>query len=197
MQYKKLHNPSDPFFLFQKGKEEGFEHYFRAHYGPLTYFAYRHLQDRENAEDVVEDSFVKLWDRRELMKSGLTIKAYLYSTVRNACIDILRREKRKVIYLEESARASEKEDLPVLHRIIEAETMHQIHLAIEALPAKCGRVFRMFYLEGKSLQEIADELQVSFNTVKSQKQRALEIIRIKLPNILPALVPMILHQAIR
>lgn len=61
--------------------------------------------------------------------------------------------------------------------------MHQVYTALQTLPPKCGQVFRMYYLEEKSLQEIADELDLSLSTVKSQKGRAIELLRKKLPHL--------------
>lgn len=178
---KNDHPVSDPFFLFRQGKEEGFNHFFNSHYLALTYFAQGFLKNREAAEDVAEDSFIKLWERKEVMESASAIRAYLYTTVRNACIDQLRREKRKLVYLSEASHTEEREDPPVMNRIIEAETMNMIYTAMEALPAKCGEVFRLFYLEGKSLNEIAEELGIATTTVISQKKRALQLLRQSLP----------------
>jgi RNA polymerase sigma-70 factor (family 1) len=176
-----VHTLQDPLLLFRQGREEGFEHFFTTHYLPLTYFAQRLLKSREAAEDVVEDSFIKLWERRQLLESTAAIRGYLYATVRNACIDLLRREKRKVVYLHEAALTAEKEEPPLINRVIAAETMHLVYVAVEALPPKCGQVFKLFYLEGKSLNEIAEQLGIATTTVISQKKRALELLRKKLP----------------
>jgi RNA polymerase sigma-70 factor (family 1) len=178
---QKEHSIPDPFLLFRQGKEAGFTHYFKEFYAPLSYFAQGILKSQEAAEDVVADSFIKLWERREVLESSTAIRAYLYTTVRNGCIDLLRREKRKVTYLEVSRETIETEEKPVIHRIIEAESMHRIYTAMEALPSRCGEIFRLFYLEGKSLKEISEELGIATTTVISQKKRAIHLLRKNLP----------------
>ena len=193
MLQKNAHTLQDPLLLFRQGREEGFDHFFTAYYLPLTYFAQGFLKTRDAAEDVVEDSFIKLWERRSLLESTAAIRAYLYTTVRNACIDLLRREKRKVIYLHEAARTADTEEVPVLHRMIAAETMHRLYAAIDTLPPKCRRVFEMFYMEEKSLNEIAEELGIAVTTVISQKKRALELLRKKLPSRSLILLLCLLH----
>jgi len=177
-QKSKIKNPLQSFY---QGNENGFDYIFKEYYPPLTYFAQSLLKNKESAEDVVEDCFIKLWERRDLLKTGIAIKAYLYSTVRNASIDILRREKRKTICLDRAKETIEREEKPIIHHIIEAESMNQIFTAIECLPSKCREVFKLFYLEGKSLKEIAEELSIATTTVISQKKRALQILRNNLP----------------
>jgi RNA polymerase sigma-70 factor (ECF subfamily) len=171
-----------------RGREEGLDYFFRRYHAPLIYFAQGLIHDRETAEDLVEDAFLKLWERREELGMQGSLRAWLYTTVRNACIDLLRRNKLKVVYVKEVQATSDKDDKPVLHRIIEAETIEQVYAALQSLPPKCGQVFRMYYLEEKSLQEIADELDLSLSTVKSQKGRAIELLRKKLPQLYCLLV---------
>ena len=132
---------------------------------------------------ITDDAFLKLWERREMLGQAGSIRAWLYTTVRNGCIDHLRREKRKRAYISEAKSTNDTEDQPTEHRIIEAETLYQVYKALETLPRKCGQVFKMYYLEEKSLQEIADEMKISLSTVKSQKGRALELLRKKLPHL--------------
>jgi RNA polymerase sigma-70 factor (family 1) len=177
----KVHTIPDPFLLFRQGKEAGFTHYFKEFYAPLTYFAQGILKSNHLAEDIVEDSFIKLWERHPQFESASSIRAYLYTTVRNASIDLLRREKRKLAYLETAQETQEREEKPVINRIIEAESMHRIYTAVEALPLRCGTIFRLFYLEGKSLKEISEELGIATTTVISQKKRAIQILQKNLP----------------
>jgi RNA polymerase sigma-70 factor (ECF subfamily) len=165
------------------GREEGLDYFFRRYYAPLTFFAQGLVGNQETAEDLVEDAFLKLWERREELGSQGSLRSWLYTTVKNACIDLIRREKRKLNYIKVAQATSDKEDKPVLHHIIQAETMHQVYNALQSLPPKCGQVFRMYYLEEKSLQEIAVELNLSLSTVKSQKGRAIELLRKKLPHL--------------
>ena len=163
------------------GKQETFEQLFRQYHAPLTYFAQSLVNDWPTAEDLVEETFLKLWERLEILCNPGSIKAWLYTTVRNTAIDHIRKVKRMDAYATEVRNKTVGEEKPIIHRIIEAETMHTIFATVQSLPPKCGQIFKMFYLEGKKLQEIAHELNLSISTVKSQKGRALEIIKRRLP----------------
>lgn len=164
---------------FLQGREEGFDTLYHRYYPPLCYLAQGLLGSCAAAEDIVSDSFAKLWQRRGRLATSGSIRAWLYTTVHNACLDILRRQKLRNIHQAYVKRAGEEEERPVLHRLIQAETLHRLHTALNTLPPRCGRVLRLYYLEEMSLQEIATEMRVSLSTVKTQKGRAVELLRKK------------------
>jgi RNA polymerase sigma-70 factor (family 1) len=180
---KLINSDAEALSSLLQGKEGGLNYLYRAYHRALTHFATQILTDTDTAEDLVEDAFIKLWERRAVLTITGSIRAYLYTTVRNASIDHLRREKLKVGYVKEIQATVEKEEPPVVHRIIEAETLRQVYASMQTLPPKCGQVFRMFYLEEKSLNEIASELNLSLSTVKSQKGRAVRLLRQKLSHL--------------
>lgn len=184
MRIAHLHSEKEASKCIRNGDEQGFNRVFHQYYGPLTYFAQSILNDQETAEDIVEDTFVKLWERPEILFKPGSLKSYLYTTVRNASIDYLRKVKRLKAYSSEVKTIKDVEEKPVLHSIIEAETMHMIYQALETLPPKCGQIFKMFYLEGKKLEEIATELNIALSTVKSQKGRAIQLLQKRLPELL-------------
>ena len=164
-----------------KGKQEGLDYFFTRYYPSLIHFARRLVNDYETARDIAEDAFVRLWQRRNEIDHTGSIKAYLYTAVRNGCIDLLRREKYWNEYLNDQAIHGELFETTVLHHIIEAETYQQILQVIHDLPRQCGRVFRLFYIEGLALSEIAEEMDLSLSTIKSQKARAIKLLRQRLP----------------
>lgn len=173
----------EAFFSLQQGREEGLDYYFRAHYRPLSYFAYKLLEDASLAEEVAAEAFVKLWEHRGTLSSGTGVKAWLFRTVRNASLDYLRATRRLRIGRTGLEAASEVAEASALHHLIETEMVQQILTTLESLPNGSRKIFRLFYLEDKNLKEIAEELQVSVSTVKSQKARALNILRSKLPHL--------------
>lgn len=169
---------------FLQGDEEAFDRLFQALFAPLCAFAYGLLADRPLAEDLVGDAFLKLWERRATLATEGNLRSYLYTSVRNACTDTLRREGRRRLYVTETRATGERADHPVLHRIVKAETLHQVFSALNTLPPKCGQVFRLYYLEEKPLADIAGELHLSLSTVKSQKGRALLLLKQRLGHLL-------------
>lgn len=146
----------------------------------LVFFALQLVKDKSIAEDIVQDAFVNYWDQRNTVACHKTaIKNYLYSTVRNASLNHLRHYK-VVESFEKNHGGAEPEHPPVVDAIITAEVIAQIHSALQSLPASYQEVSTLSYLEGKKNHEIAADLDMSVNTVKKQKQRALQLLRMRL-----------------
>lgn len=154
---------------------------FRELYTPLTWFAARILNGKDPAEDIVMDAFVKIWYVGSDLNNVASSRSFLYSTVRNACIDAVRRQKRKNESELELAYLSATEDRYILEDMIRAELVGQLQNTLNTLPPKCREIFRLFYLEDKSIKEIATELNLSVNTIKTQKRRAMELLKQRLP----------------
>jgi RNA polymerase sigma-70 factor (family 1) len=181
--HKKVDTAEDALIALLEDREEGLDYFFMNYYSQLTYFAWKMLQDQFIAEETAAESFVKLWNKREQLTDARSIKAWLYSTVRNACIDHLRKSKRMQISKNEVAYLHEKTETSILHHMIEAETIQQILNTLNFLPPKCSEVFRMFYIQGKSYEEIAAEMNISPHTARNQKKRAVRLLRKQFPNL--------------
>jgi RNA polymerase sigma-70 factor (family 1) len=171
------------FVSFQKGEEKGFDFFFKEYYASLSFFAFKILNDEAAAQDIVSDCYIKLWQRKEIFDTPGSIKSYLYTTVKNACIDLLRYNKRIQEHQKELSFLSPNFEQSVFHKIIEAEVIRLLVIARAKLPSKAKRVFEMFYFENKSYQEIAEELDISIHTVKNQKIRAIKLLRKQFPYI--------------
>ncbi|TDQ11508.1 RNA polymerase sigma-70 factor [Pedobacter metabolipauper] len=150
---------------------------FEQYYVRLCDFARRILNDEDLAEDVVQDVFVAFIERSETVYiENEVIRSYLYQSVKNACLNKLR--KGKVVEQFES-----NHNLPVideehaLSAMIHSEIVGEIHYALKKLPEGCRLIIRLGYFEGLNNPQIANELKISVNTVKSQKQRALFLLR--------------------
>lgn len=155
-------------------------HIFDEYYDRLVYFSFQLVKNKQQSEDIVQEAFIKYWDNHTSVKlEKLAIKNYLYTTVRNLSFNVLRHHKVVQNYAETQSR-DEPIDLPVIEAIISSEVLAEIHLAIHSLPENYKIISLKSFLEGKKNQEIADELGMSINTVKKQKQRALQLLRLKL-----------------
>ncbi len=155
----------------------GFDVLFNEYYNRLVYFSYQFVKDKEQAEDIVQEAFIKYWDQKEtVMANKIAVKNFLYSTVRNASLNCIRHTKVVEGYIQLHGTA-EPEEQPIIDAIINAEIIAELHAAIQALPDNYRSVSVLGYLEGKKNQEIADELEMSVNTVKKQKQKALQLLR--------------------
>jgi RNA polymerase sigma-70 factor (ECF subfamily) len=158
------------------GRQEGLGFFFKQYYSQLCYFAGTLLNDECLAQEISSDAFTKLCQSSQSLATEGSIKAWLYSTVRNACIDHLRKVKRLRVS-EPGLRSSSTIEQSVLHTITQTETINQIVYTIDKLPPQCGRIFTMFYIQGKSYNEIAKELNLSPQTVRNQTQRAAKLLR--------------------
>jgi RNA polymerase sigma-70 factor (family 1) len=165
-----------------------FELFFKEQYPKLCYFATRILPDNLEVEDLVQDAFIKYHHRRENFDSENAAVSFLYITIRNDCFNLIRHQKVVSGY-KKTLEIAPVENSTALQEIIRSEALGEIHKAIEELPAGCRNIFKLSYFEKLKNQEIADLLQVSINTIKTQKQRALQLLRLKLnPEVLVFLI---------
>ena len=158
---------------FQLGEERAFEFFFRQYYAPLCYFAMSLLHHEEDAKDLVQDCFVKLWTRHAMLTKPASIRSFLYTTVKNACIDHIRKKQTERKNREMIISQLDAYEETWLNKVAAAEILREIYNDINDLPPKMQKVFKLFYFEGRSNKEIADLLHTSPETVKKQKSKAL------------------------
>lgn len=162
---------------FRMGNEQAMTYFFDLHYKSLCYFSNRLVNDDLQSEDIVSDCFLKLWQRRSDFQTGQNIKAFLYISCRNACMNYLQHLKVKTqvqqIYLKEL----EKGEETILYQIIKTEVLDIVNKEIDLLPEKMGQIFRLIYFDGKKTDEIALELNISVQTVRNQKTKAIEFVK--------------------
>ncbi|KAA8480164.1 RNA polymerase sigma-70 factor (ECF subfamily) [Arcticibacter tournemirensis] len=156
------------------------EELFRCYYPRLCHFAFQILGDKSHSEDIVQECFIRYWHlRAEISSHPGAIRNFLYSSIRNASLNYLRRQKVEEKYIL-SQDPDPSEDARFLHAIIRSEVMDEIYRVIDTLPDGCQKVFKLGYLEGLKNPKIAEKLGVSINTVKTQKKRGLQLLRLKL-----------------
>lgn len=153
--------------------EKEFSAFFSECYGPLVLFAMRFTGNQVTAEDVVTESFINIWNKRETLFEVFSLKSYLYTIIRNACIQYNRKQKREIICHEMLGSIQTAYDRNALENIVYAETMGKIYAAIDRLPNQCKKVFLMHFIDGKKFSEIAQELGISVGTVKTHKVRGI------------------------
>ncbi|HVU94328.1 MAG TPA: RNA polymerase sigma-70 factor [Puia sp.] len=175
------------------GDETAFRYVMDRYFPIITMFALRIVHNRSAAEDIAEDTFIKLWQTREKSQTFQSIKAFLFITAKNACLNALRSERSMARRNTGFVAASAEEEETIDREIIRSEVWAEIHRAAAELPEKTGRVFRLAYVEGLPNREIARQLNISVNTVKTQKARAIELLREKLQgkDILPAILTLL------
>lgn len=158
------------------GKESAFDYLFRSRYKDLCRFAWSFVSDYSVAEDIVQELFSTIWRRKEAIDEHQSLDSYLYVSVRNACFTYLRTRKQNV---ELSALRNEAV-LPETDCIFESPVLRTLWNAVEALPLQCKVIFKLVVLEDMKYQDVADHMDISINSVKTQMKIAYKELRSKL-----------------
>lgn len=181
MPAKHPYNSSDYAIFFQRGKEKGFAWFFKELYPVLTFYCNKIIGDKEASEEIASHAFIKIWEKHERFSDADSIKAYLYRIVRNDALKYLRKEKqqiaanKEVVYL-----YSYQNETDQFSSLVAAEISRELLTAINSLPVECSKVFHLMFVQGKSVKEIAEQLNLSPSTVKTQKARGLAALRKKI-----------------
>jgi RNA polymerase sigma-70 factor (ECF subfamily) len=161
--------------------EAAFSTVFREYYAVLCAFAGKIIQESADPEDLVNDVFLKLWNRRQVFEDVRHLKDFLYKSTRNACFDTIKRtlhsKERQAVFLETQAEWETAADL----EMIRLEVFRELYHEINQLPEQCGKIIRMGYIDGLKNDEIARQLGLSVQTVKNQKSRGILLLKRRLP----------------
>lgn len=169
---------------FQQGSKEAFAAVYNMHYSRLYGFIKKLVDNREEAQDITAETFVKLWKLHANFNTAENIKAFLYITARNACMDYLRYRQRQTANKQELGYVLIQQEgaITTFNEEIKTAVLQQVHNEIENLPTQCKRIFKMAWLEGKKNAAIAEQLAITEQTVRNQKARAVKILRVALAN---------------
>ncbi|PHN07062.1 RNA polymerase sigma factor [Flavilitoribacter nigricans] len=163
---------------FAKGDKKSFVYLHERYQSKVYYYCLKFVGNREVAEEITSDVFVKLWQKREELRDDITVSGLLFKITRDYALSYLRQVARnadlKKAFIESYFNALNN---PVEEQIYLKEGMAIAKRAIDTLPPKCRQVFRLRYLDGLSLSQIAEELHISTNTVQNHLQKGTRIVR--------------------
>ena len=163
--------------ILGENPEEGYASLFDEHYSAMCAFALKYVDSDFEAEQCAMDVFLKVWEKRYQLKIKTDIKYYLFASVRNRALDLLRKNTKKARLQSEDLKSIPMGDLNPEDRMIWKNALIIVESAIEELPTKCKRIFLMSRYDGKKYHEIASELNLSIKTVETQISRALKSLR--------------------
>lgn len=170
------------------GDERSFEQVFRAYYPRLCAYAMTVLNDRDEAEEVVQALFCRLWEQRDTLDVTTSMQAYLFRATRNASLNHIKkvqtREAYKVMNLEQMNNNPEYQP----DRTTNNELRRRLERAIAELPEQCRLIFKLSRFEELKYKDIADQLGISVKTVENQMGKALKILRLKMVDYLTLLM---------
>lgn len=167
---------SDILKEIQQGNEVAFRSLFQQYYPILAKFAQRYVYDSSACEDMIQDTFINLWENRKKIQI-YSLKSYLYTTIKNKCLDYLRHcdvKDRNQAFIVEAYIEFDGEIE------VNTELIDKIKKNIACLPINMRDIFKKKYLGGYTASDIAEEMGISVNTVNTQIKRAKEKIRLAL-----------------
>tara|TARA_B100001750_G_scaffold231123_1_gene228596 strand:- start:411331 stop:411930 length:600 start_codon:yes stop_codon:yes gene_type:complete len=161
----------------KNGDEKAYEYLVDTYHHRLCVYANSLVNDHDHAEDIVQNVFIRTWERRHNLKSNFTIKSFLYKSVHNEFIDQYRKKKSVTAlekkYIEELERFTEKDE------VFFERLLNLVQREIQNLPPKCRKIFLMSKQEGFTNVEIAEQLNVSIKTIEYHITKAFAILRQK------------------
>ena len=161
---------------------------FKTYYGPLCQYAYSFLRDKDEAEEVVQNAFVNIWDKRDELAIQSSVKSYLYRMVRNASLNVIKHQRVKKVHESHEKALGEPIHEGTDQALIASELEKRIANAMRSLPEQCRLVFQLSRFEELKYAEIADQLNISVKTVENHMGKALRLMREQLKDYLPLLL---------
>ncbi|WP_455640967.1 RNA polymerase sigma-70 factor [Parabacteroides sp.] len=173
-----------------------FEDIYLSYFSKMKHFAQEYVILEEDAENIVQDVFTELWEKREILSMPVNLIAYLFTTIKNKCLNHLR---HKMIVQETANQLQEEYIITLRMNLNSLEVFDQnifseqdiekiITRALNTLSPKCKEIFIMSKIEGKKQKQIAEELNISINTVETQIGIAYKKLRVELKNYLPLFI---------
>lgn len=159
---------------------ETFNLLYETYFFALKYFGLKYLCDQGQVCDIIQEVFFKLWKTGQKFESEIALRAFLYNSIRNSCLNEIRDTKIHNRIHEEMENYDTEESF--FANIIEAEIFETVRCGFAQLPESVKRVYKMS-LEGMSHAEISEILKISINTVKKHKNTANHFLRKKLKDI--------------
>ena len=173
---------------FISGDNEAFEKLFKTYYDAVCRYVIRIIKDQDTTEEIVQATFVNLWEKKDLIREDISFKSYLFRVAYNTALNYLKHKKVVANYVnKKQERITEIQSSFVSHQP-DFEIQSRIKDALSDLPPQCQRVFRMSREEGLKYHEIAEELGISKKTVEVHMGKALKLLRNSLKDYLTIII---------
>ncbi|MDO6432319.1 RNA polymerase sigma-70 factor [Flavitalea sp. BT771] len=179
--------------LLKDRDETGFERVFKHYFKSLYRYALTILQDHDQAEDIVQNVFYKLWDKIGSLHFSDSLAAYLYRAVHNESLNHLKHKKVRRTYQTYITQSTKDQAESAHRKVTFSELERRLQTAINELPEQCRTIFQMSRFEELRYLDIAAQLGISVKTVENQMGKALKQLRIKLVDYLPLIMLILLN----
>ncbi len=164
----------------KNGDQTAFELLFHFYYPGLVMYASQFTANLTDAEEIVQDFFVRLWEKHRQLVPCDSLKNYFFSAVKNGSLDFLKHQEIEKKYINEMIGLSKHHLAYDTDLFVSSELQEKLKQGIDLLPEKCRKIFMMSRLRGLKNEEIATELNISKRTVETQISKALKVLRVEL-----------------
>ncbi len=185
---------SELIYKFKNGDLEAFKSLYEENFELVLYYITSIVHNKFEADDLTEDLFLNIWEKRESISIKKSFKNYLLSCAHNQTINHLNSKKTQIIKkqqaideIEEIFSESEIKDMADNH-ILVCELRKQIHNAIEELPENCRKIFKLSRTYNYTYSQIAEKMNVSVSTVEKQISAALKKLKSELKDFFPFII---------
>ena len=192
--FKVEYSDSTVINLLRQGSEKVFESIFKDHFKSLHAYAYTFLKDDELAEEVVQNVFCRIWEKRDNLKTDGSLKAYLYRAVHNESLNYLKHQKVKASFQVYYADQMEQSEEHSSRKLMVNELERHIQKAMNELPQQCRTIFQLSRFEQLKYQQIADQMGLSVKTIENQMGKALKLMRLKLAEFLTIMLFLLINR---
>lgn len=163
---------------FHMGDTQDFNRVYRDYFAPLCFFAKKMLVHQE--QDIVNMLFVRLWNNKVSFATDNHCRNYLYKAIYNACMDEINARQHSKTRENLFAKAQGDEETSVEEVVIETEYWAEIYRELTKLPKTYSSIIELSYIDGLKNHEIAQKMNLSLQTIKNKKAKAIKMLRISL-----------------
>jgi RNA polymerase sigma-70 factor, ECF subfamily len=184
-----VEDQTDNWQLIHDGNKAAFEKLFKDYYDPLCGYAYTIVKDWDESDEVIQNVFFNIWNKRQTLQVNVPLKAYLYRAVHNECLNKLKHAKVKLAYAADYKHKFSTVKVSDSASHIDAKELERvIQQVLDALPDQCCKVFKLSRFENLTYPEISVKLGISVKTVESHMGKALKSMRTNLKEYLSLLI---------
>jgi RNA polymerase sigma-70 factor (ECF subfamily) len=175
-----------------QGDRDVFGQVFNTYYERLCNYANTFLNNMDEAEEMVQGTFLTLWEKRDVIEIHTSVKSYLYQAVHNQSLNRIKHEKVRQTHAGRVLVTHAVSTGPGDEKLIADELEMKINEAVQSLPDQCRRVFQLSRFENLTYNEIAEQLEISVKTIENHMGKALRTMRQQLKEYLPILLWLLL-----
>lgn len=177
----------------KNGDAASFERLFDYYYPKLVNFANKFLHDTSESENITQEVFILVWEKRNDLNLELSFSSFLFKISKNRIINVLRKKVNEQKYMEYLVHSGEDKLNTVLQQMNYNELMNEIHKVINQLPERRRKIFNLSRQDGLSYKQIAKKLEISENTVDTQIRNVLDELRSRLKQIYPLITTVLFY----